>query len=113
MNVVSPVILPVNVECEEVPEGVGVAPHLGIAGARVMVEGVTVPVVGPLDVAVCHPEVAATAGRLIVDGMRCHMRTEMGLEKDAGAGVELGSIIRTFESMKKFFELCLYYASTY
>ncbi|KAL0393881.1 UNVERIFIED_CONTAM: hypothetical protein Slati_4354300 [Sesamum latifolium] len=53
--------------------------------------GVTALVDVPLlDDAVCHPEVAATAGRLIVDERRFHMPTEMALGKGAGAGAEVG-----------------------
>lgn len=103
MNAASLVILLVSAECGEVLEGVGVAAPLDIAGAQVMVEGVTVLVHVPLlDDAVCHPEVAASAGRLIADERRCHMPMEMALGKGAGAGAEVGQIISNFESMQKF-----------
>ncbi|KAA8525757.1 hypothetical protein F0562_007613 [Nyssa sinensis] len=89
MSAVSLVILPVNAVFVLALEDVVVVALLDIAGALVMVEGVTVHVGDPPNVAACHLVVAAIASRhRIVDARSCHMPTEMVSGNDAGAGAE-------------------------
>lgn len=98
MNVVSLVILLVSavvvaaaaaVEVD-VAAGAAAAAPLDTAGALAMVAGVTVRVGGHRHAGVCHHLVRqTTAGHhRIVDVMKCHTQTEMGLRIGVVAGAD-------------------------
>ena len=88
------VILLVNVACVVVQEDAVAVVHPDSVGAQVMGEGVTVLVGGPLGAVVCHLVDVATAGHLLIVGVRRFlMLMEMALGNDAEAEVDFESLV--------------------